>query len=155
MLQEEQDKVLQSPELKEKFSRVDGKLNTKDTQEFRDFIAEHQELLPEYQNLTEFKKSVILGYLQSQQNYWDDLVATFKQNQELVGNIIYQAQQQKTTWEAVVETFNKRFKVPFKLKVGNQDEVNRPDFLRQFVASLNTAFQIQQEADHHCTHVCV
>ncbi|WP_233008421.1 hypothetical protein [Rheinheimera faecalis] len=123
LLQEEQDKVLQSPELKEKFSRVDGKLNTKDTQEFRDFIAEHQELLPEYQNLTEFKKSVILGYLQSQQNYWDDLVATFKQNQELVGNIIYQAQQQKTTWEAVVETFNKRFKVPFKLKVGNQDEV--------------------------------
>jgi energy-coupling factor transporter ATP-binding protein EcfA2 len=123
LLQEEQDKVLQSPELKEKFSRVDGKLNTKDTQEFRDFIAEHRELLPEYQNLTEFKKNVILGYLQSQQNFWDDLVATFKQNQELVGNIIYQAQQQKTTWEAVVETFNKRFKVPFKLKVGNQDEV--------------------------------
>ncbi len=33
--------------------------------------------------------------------------------------------------------------------------MNRPDFLRQFVASLSTAFQIQQEADHHCTHVCV
>ncbi|WP_028108371.1 ABC transporter ATP-binding protein [Ferrimonas futtsuensis] len=123
LLQDEQDKVLQSPELKEKFSRVDGKLKTKDTQAFRDFIAEHQELLPEYQNLAEFKQNVMLGYLQSQQAVWEDLVATYKQNQELVGNIVYQAQQQKTTWETVVETFNKRFKVPFKLSVDNQDEV--------------------------------
>lgn len=123
LLQNEQDKILQSPELKEKFSRVDGKLKTKDTQAFRDFIAEHQELLSEYQNLAEFKQSVLLGYLQSQQSAWEDLVQTYRQNQELVGNIIHQAQQQKTTWEAVVETFNKRFKVPFKLSVGNQDEV--------------------------------
>jgi ABC-type cobalamin/Fe3+-siderophores transport system ATPase subunit len=123
LLQNEQDKILQSPELKEKFSRVDGKLKTKDTQAFRDFIAEHQELLSEYQNLAEFKRNVLLGYLQSQQSTWKELVETYRQNQELVTNIIHQAQQERTTWEAVVETFNKRFKVPFKLSVGNQDEV--------------------------------
>ncbi|MBD1388855.1 hypothetical protein IC617_05390 [Neiella sp. HB171785] len=123
LLQEEQEKVLQSPELREKFSRVDGKLKNKETQAFRDFIAEHQELLPEYQNLQDFKQNVLVGYLQSQQSAWDELVATYKQNQELVANIVHQAQQQKTTWESVVDTFNKRFKVPFKLSVENQDEV--------------------------------
>lgn len=123
LLQEEQEKVLQNPELKEKFNRVDGKLKNKETQVFRDFIAEHQELLPQYQNLTAFRQNVLVGYLQSQQSAWDDLIATYKENQELVANIVYQAQQQKTTWESVVDTFNKRFKVPFKLKVDNQDEV--------------------------------
>lgn len=123
LLLEEQERVLQSPELKEKFSNVDKKLKNKETQAFRDFIAEHQELLPEYQNLDLLKQKVILGYLQSQQALWDDLVGTYKQNQELVGNIIHQAQRQKTTWETVVDTFNKRFSVPFKLSVENQDEV--------------------------------
>ena len=123
LLQDEQDKVLQSPELKEKFSRVDSKLNTKDTQVFRDFIAEHQTLLTEYQNLERFKMKVLLGYLQTNQAFWDDLIATYKQNQELVANIIHQAQQQKTIWESVVNTFNKRFRVPFRLTVDNQDEV--------------------------------
>ncbi|MEI8609348.1 hypothetical protein P4S70_10160 [Enterovibrio sp. Hal110] len=123
LLTGEQDRILKSPELKEKFSKVDGKLKNKDTQVFRDFIAEHQELLPEYQNLPLLKQKVIQGYLQSQQPLLEDLVGTYKQNQELVGNIIYQALQQKTTWETVVETFNKRFSVPFKLSVDNQDEV--------------------------------
>lgn len=123
LLLEEQDRVLQSPELKEKFIKVDKRLKNKETQAFRDFIAEHQELLPEYRNLNLFKQKVVLGYLQSQQALWEDLVGTYMQNQELVGNIIHNALQQKTTWETVVDTFNKRFSVPFKLSVENQDEV--------------------------------
>lgn len=123
LLQDEQDKILQNPELKEKFKRVDEKLKTKETQVFRDFIAEHKELLPEYQNLVNFKKNVLIGYLQSQQPVWDELVSVYRQNQELVGNIIHQAQQQETTWKKVVDTFNKRFRVPFKVSVENQDEV--------------------------------
>jgi energy-coupling factor transporter ATP-binding protein EcfA2 len=123
LLQEEQEKFLQDPELKEKFSRVDGKLNTKDTQAFRDFITDHKELLSEYRNLSEFKQKVLIGYLQSQQAAWDELVTIYIQNQELVSNIVHQAQQQRTTWETVVNTFNRRFKVPFTLSVENQDEV--------------------------------
>jgi len=123
LLQGEQDKVLQSPDLKAKFSRVDEKLKNKDTQAFRDFITENQQLLPDYKDVGEFKNKVLLGYLQSQQAAWDDLVTTYKSNQELVASIVFEAQQQKTTWETVVNTFNKRFKVPFKLSVENQDEV--------------------------------
>ncbi|MDX1750966.1 MAG: hypothetical protein R3271_11655 [Methylophaga sp.] len=39
ILQKEQNKVFQNPELKEKFSKVDKKLTTKETQAFRDFIS--------------------------------------------------------------------------------------------------------------------
>jgi len=123
LLQAEQDKVLKNPELKEKFSKVDGKLKNADTQKFRDFITGHQELLPEYQDIQKFKQKVVLGYLQSQQALWDDLIDTYKQNKQLVESITQQAQQEKTTWETVVDTFNKRFNVPFKLSIINQDEV--------------------------------
>lgn len=123
LLQHEQDKILKSPELKEKFRKFDSKLKTKDTQTFRDYISAHQDLLPEYENVNLLKKKVVLSYLQSQQNIWSDLVDTYKKNQELIKQIIQQAQQQRTTWETVVDTFNKRFDVPFELSVENQDEV--------------------------------
>lgn len=123
LLQHEQDKILKSPELKEKFRKFDSKLKTKDTQTFRDYISAHQDLLPEYKNVNLLKKKVVLSYLQSQQDIWSDLVDTYKENQELIKKIIQQAQQQRTTWETVVDTFNKRFDVPFELSVENQDEV--------------------------------
>ena len=123
ILQEEQNKVFQNPELKEKFSKVDKKLTTKETQAFRDFISNHQDLLPEYKDVKSFKKKLIIGYLQSHQSAWDDLVSTYKSNHEKVKYIIDQAKQQETIWKGVVDIFNKRFSVPFKLRVDNQDDV--------------------------------
>ncbi|MGP9797456.1 hypothetical protein ACT3UJ_08865 [Halomonas sp. 86] len=123
ILQEEQNKVFKNPELKEKFSKVDKKLTTKETQAFRDFISDHQELLPEYKDVKSFKKKLITGYLQSHQSAWDDLVSTYKSNQQKVKCIIDQAKQQETIWKGVVDVFNKRFSVPFKLRVDNQEDV--------------------------------
>ncbi|MDC7719096.1 hypothetical protein PQU95_17990 [Vogesella sp. DC21W] len=123
ILQEEQNKVFQNPELREKFSKVDKKLTTKETQAFRDFISDHQELLPEYKDVKNFKKKLITGYLQSHQSAWDDLVSTYKSNQQKVKYIIDQAKQQETIWKGVVDIFNKRFSVPFKLRVDNQEDV--------------------------------
>lgn len=123
ILQEEQNKVFQNPELKEKFSKVDKKLTTKETQVFRDFISVHQALLPEYKDVKSFKKKLITSYLQLHQSSWDDLVSTYKSNQEKVEYIVDQARQQETIWKSVVDIFNKRFSVPFKLRVDNQDDV--------------------------------
>lgn len=123
ILQEEQNKIFQNPELKEKFSKVDKKLSTKETQAFRDFISEHQELLPEYKDVKSFKKKLFTGYLQSCHSSWESLVSTYKSNQERVKYIIDQAKQQETIWKGVVDIFNKRFSVPFKLRVDNQDDV--------------------------------
>jgi len=123
ILQEEQNKVFQDPVLKEKFQRVDKKLSTKETQSFRDFIAEHQALLPEYKNIPEFKKKVVYAYLQANHALWDDLLSTYQVNQQIVRGIVEQAKQQETTWKNVVGVFNKRFSVPFKLRVDNLEEV--------------------------------
>ncbi|WP_299270929.1 hypothetical protein [uncultured Psychrosphaera sp.] len=123
ILQAEQDKVLNSYDLKQKFAKIDNKLNTKDTAAFRNFITDNQELLTDYKDIPQFKKVVIKSYLQAQQSLWDDLVITYKSNQAMVESIIQQAKAEQTLWETVVDTFNERFTVPFKLSVKNQDEV--------------------------------
>ncbi|MFQ2025005.1 hypothetical protein ACK355_07635 [Aeromonas veronii] len=132
LLLHEQEQILQNPTLKEKFNKFDSKLKTKDTQIFRDYISEHQDLLPDYKNISQLKKKVILSYLQSQHQLWSDLVETYKQNQELIKDIIKQAQDQKTTWENVVDTFNKRFDVPFKLREGANKRGNSPRLTQSF-----------------------
>ena len=123
ILQAEQEKVLNSDDLKQQFAKIDDKLKTKDTAAFRDFITENQALLTDYQDISQFKKTVIKSYLQAQQNLWDDLITTYQQSQTVVEGIIQQAKTERTTWETVVTTFNERFAVPFKLSVNNQDEV--------------------------------
>lgn len=123
VIQNEQNKVFQNQELKEKFSKLDEKLTTKETQAFRDLVSEHQFLLPEYKDIQKFKQKIVIGYLQSHHSAWEDLTTTYQANQQIVKHIIDQAKQQETTWKRVTETFNKRFSVPFKLHVDNQDEV--------------------------------
>lgn len=123
ILQAEQEKVLNSDGLKQQFAKIDDKLKTKDTAAFRDFITENQALLTDYQDISQFKKTVIKSYLQAQQSLWDDLITTYQQSQTVVEGIIQQAKAERTTWETVVTTFNERFAVPFKLSVNNQDEV--------------------------------
>lgn len=123
ILQTEQEKVLNSDDLKQQFAKIDDKLKTKDTAAFRDFITDNQGLLANYQDIPQFKKTVIKSYLQAQQSLWDDLVKTYQNNQAVVEGIIQQAKAEQTTWAAVVDTFNERFTVPFKLSVNNQDDV--------------------------------
>ena len=123
ILQAEQEKVLNSDGLKQQFAKIDDKLKTKDTAAFRDFITENQALLTDYQDISQFKKTVIKSYLQAQQSLWYDLITTYQQSQTVVEGIIQQAKTERTTWETVVTTFNERFAVPFKLSVNNQDEV--------------------------------
>lgn len=148
ILQNEQDKVFKHPELKEKFSKVDKKLTTKETQAFRDLIAEHQELLPEYKDVQKFKQKVVIGYLQSHRSVWEDLVTSYQLNQQKVKVIIDQARQQETIWKKVTDTFNDRFIVPFKLYIENQDEVILNDAAPAIQFSFNDGRGCSQVVNH-------
>lgn len=148
ILQDEQDKVFKNPELKEKFSKVDKKLTTRETQAFRDLIAEHQELLPEYKNVKTFKQKVVIGYLQSHRSAWEDLVTSYKLNQQKVKGIIDQARQQETIWKKVTDTFNERFMVPFELHIENQEEVILNDAAPTIQFSFNDGRGNSQLVNH-------
>jgi len=123
LVSDEQNKVITDPELLKKFTAIDKKLSNAETKKFRDYITDNKELLPELKDHKSFEKKLWISYLQNNVSLLKELTASYDTNKQLIIDIIKVAKEQQTTWVEVVDTFNKRFDVPFKLKIENQDDV--------------------------------
>jgi len=55
-------------------------------------------------------------------DYYFDLVQTYDESEEKLKVIISKAEAEQTHWESVIETFNKRFSVPFSIRVENKGD---------------------------------
>lgn len=123
LISEEQEKVFTSKSLAEKFAAVDKKLGNVDARKFRDYLSERPELLPELANYLELQKKLWIAYVQKNFSLVQQLVKTYQSNKSKIESITEQARNERTIWESVVDIFNKRFNVPFKVKVLNQEDV--------------------------------
>ncbi|GLX87001.1 hypothetical protein tloyanaT_32540 [Thalassotalea loyana] len=123
LIEEEQNKVISDPKLQKQFAAIDKKLSNAETRKFREFITDHKELLPELKDYEEFERKLWLSYLQQQPEILHDFTDSYTTNKQLIAEITEKAKEQQTTWETVVDTFNKRFNVPFVLRIDNQEDV--------------------------------
>ncbi len=123
LIEEEQNKVISDPKLQKQFSAIDKKLSNAETRKFREFITDHKELLPELKDYEQFERKLWLSYLQQQPEILHDFTDSYTTNKQLIAEITEKAKEQQTTWETVVDTFNKRFNVPFVLRIDNQEDV--------------------------------
>lgn len=123
LIEEEQNKVIADPALQKQFAAIDKKLSNAETRKFREFITDHKELLPELKDYAEFERKLWLAYLQEQPEILHDFTDSYTTNKQLIAEITERAKDQQTTWETVVDTFNKRFNVPFVLRIENQEDV--------------------------------
>lgn len=123
LVSDEQNKVITDPELLKKFTAIDKKLSNAETKKFREYITDNKELLPELKDHKSFEKKLWISYLQNNVSLLKELTTCYDTNKKLIVDIIKVAKDQQTTWAKVVDTFNKRFDVPFKLKIENQDDV--------------------------------
>lgn len=119
----EQEKVFTDQALAEKFAAVDKKLGNADARKLRDYLADRQDLLPELADYKQLQKKIWIGYLQKLDSLVNQLVSTYQTNKSKVEAITEQARNEQTAWELVVDIFNKRFNVPFTVKVTNQEDV--------------------------------
>ena len=71
-----------------------------------------------------------------------DLEEEYSNGKSEIEAIVNQAKEEETNWRNVIEEFNRRFSVPFKLKVENQEDVilksEAPNIKFDFVESQNT-----------------
>lgn len=123
LIEEEQNKVIADPALQKQFAAIDKKLSNAETRKFREFITDHKELLPELKDYEQFERKLWLSYLQQQPEILHDFTDSYSSNKQLIAEITDTAKEQQTTWETVVDTFNKRFNVPFVLRIDNQEDV--------------------------------
>ena len=138
ILQAEKDKIFSDSDLKKKFDEISDKLSNKELKEFRDYLLEHQELLPELTNLTKLSKQLWLAYFDDQRTLFIDLIDKYRAGQEKIKALLDRARTEKTVWEDVIRIFNSRFShLPFQVKIKNKEDV----ILKSEVETIEFSFQ--------------
>jgi ABC-type Mn2+/Zn2+ transport system ATPase subunit len=123
LISKELELVLNDSEIQKKFNEIDGKLSNAQLKEFREYLFENKEILNELSNLENFKKEIWYSYLVEQKVLLSTVLEEYKKGREEIEQIISVAKSEQTEWDNVIDVFNKRFSVPFKLKLINQDDV--------------------------------
>jgi len=121
LINEEREKITSDYDLKKIFANID-KLITKNlnTREFKAYLGEHEELLPMLDNLGKFKEEIWKSYIKVHRNLFNDLITKYSDAERRKNEIEDEAAKQRTQWEAVIDIFNERFFVPFKLIAKNK-----------------------------------
>jgi len=124
LIKSEKEKVLKDPELSNKFNEIDKSLNSNiELRKFRSYVEENQEIIKEFADLLNFRKKLILNYTAKFNSEFDVLLKLYKDTSEQRDKIILEAKKEQNDWKNVIEIFKRRFTVPFKVHIKNQEDV--------------------------------
>jgi len=124
MIAKEKDAITKDKDLKKKFAEID-KLLTKNVtvREFQSYLTSNVALLPHLSNMATFKEDIWKSYLKANSDPLRDLIAKVQAAADRENKIKEQAAKERNLWDSVIELFNDRFFVPFKLQVKNREAV--------------------------------
>ena len=124
MITKEKDDITKDKDLKKKFAEIDRLLTKNVTvREFQSYLTRNVALLPHLSNVATFKEDIWKSYLKANGDLLRDLIAKVQAAADRENRIKEQAAKERTLWESVIELFNDRFFVPFKLQVKNREAV--------------------------------
>lgn len=124
IIEDEKQSILTNPDLVSIFDNLDKKLSAnKEMRDFREYLIANINILPELNNFDSFKDKVWISYFKAQKELFIDLIQEYEKGKKGIEKILKQAKQETTQWASVIDEFNKRFSVPFKLSIGNQEQV--------------------------------
>ena len=123
-LESELNRVLSDPGLRKAFDDFDAKIaNNKELRALREYLQERPHLIARLSNLDRLKRDVWAALLAAERGLLDALRDQYQVGRAVIEQAITEARNQATEWSAVVDGFNQRFCVPFRLAVANQDDV--------------------------------
>jgi hypothetical protein len=124
MIAKEKDAITKDKDLKKKFAEIE-KLITKNAtvRDFQTYLTTHETLLPHLNNINTFKEDIWKSYLKVHGDLLKDLVSKVQAAADKTKKIVEQAAKEKTLWEDVIDLFNERFFVPYKLRAKNREAV--------------------------------
>ncbi|WRB10298.1 hypothetical protein KVL03_06755 [Helicobacter pylori] len=124
IFEEEKNKILNNENLKNSFANVEKAINAnKELKAFKDAINRDNTLLTELLNYDSFREKVLFSYLKQFIQNVRSLVELYREKKPEIEEIIKQANKDQKEWESVIEIFNQRFLVPFKVKLQNQKDI--------------------------------
>lgn len=124
LIAKEKDVILADPQLKAKFAEIEKQIHkNKELRSFQAHLAANPDVLELLSNLDEARKKVWRSYLKVHFELLEIVVDTYRRTEQRRKEIETEANRQRTQWEAVLEIFNARFSVPFKLSATNRASV--------------------------------
>ncbi|GAA8631884.1 hypothetical protein HpDR72_03480 [Helicobacter pylori] len=150
IFEEEKNKILNNENLKNSFANIEKAINAnKELKAFKDAINRDNTLLTELLNYDSFREKVLFSYLKQVIQNVRILVELYGEKKPEIKEIIKQANKDQKEWESVIETFNQRFLVPFKVKLQNQKDIllNKDTAQFRFIFSDNNQDMNVQKED--------
>lgn len=124
LISKEKEGISNDKELRKKFAEIDKLINKNaNVRDFEAYLAEHEAILPKLANIESFKEELWKSFIKAQIALYLDLLQKFDAAEARKKEIEQEAGKQRTQWERVIEIFNERFFVPFKLTAKNRISV--------------------------------
>jgi len=148
LIEEEKKSILDNPDLVKAFEDIDSKLKNKELKDFRDYLLANKFLLTELLNLKKLKNDLWISYLKEKIELYNSLETEYSNGKKELDTIIEQAKKEETEWINVIDIFNNRFDVPFKISVENQDDVilkqQAPNFKFVFIDKAEKPIPVEE-----------
>lgn len=117
----EKEAIIKDKQLRKQFDEIAKVLQKNMTlRDFESYMLEHEALLSQLTNIKKFKEDVWKSYLRSRFDLYSDLMGKYEAAETRKKQIEGEAAKQRTQWEEVIQIFNNRFFVPFKLNAKNR-----------------------------------
>jgi ABC-type molybdenum transport system ATPase subunit/photorepair protein PhrA len=121
IIEAEKKAILTDPDLQRRFDAVQKKLEGQtDLRDFYQYLQDNEAILSKMDNIEAFRLDVLRSYLKSCETAYKEIVSTIKSVDERRKEIIELAREQQTEWDKVLDEFNERFHVPFRLIASNK-----------------------------------
>lgn len=139
VINKEKDEIIKDAKLRKKFDDVATQLEKNVTlRGFQKYLMENEALLSRMNDIPRFKQDIFRSYIKSNEVLYDDLMTKYDAAEAGLKKIQEEAKKQTTQWEYAIDTFNKRFVVPFKLEAKN-----KIDLMLGVTESITLAFTYQ------------
>lgn len=124
------------PELSKEFKFLKGLLTANtDVNKVRDILIAHREIIPLLFDITKLKKQVWLHCMKRLDKPFGEYSEKIMEFTSQIRALYEKASEQSQRWQEVVSEFNRRFRVPFEMKIDNKanfllkDEAPRLSFI--------------------------
>ena len=108
---------------------------------FKSVIEKDNLLLVELENYENFRKKIWLNYISSLKEETHALSSLYANKKIELEKIINEAKKEFEVWKVIIDTFNERFFVPFKISLVNQEDV----VLKEETATLKFEYKDQND----------
>jgi hypothetical protein len=118
LIETEKQQILTDKILRQQFDALSTSLwKNQGRRDFEEYLLSHEALVPNLANVRKFKIDIWKSCLKARIGLYRDLMSKYDSVSKRLKEIHEQGARERTQWQEVINIFNARFVVPFRLEV--------------------------------------